>query len=98
MFFLPEDGRFNEWTYITFGHWRPTLCLPGWKKNQEKLCEILPSLECEVCENATSLQKYRDCVGSKIMTYQNSKKQKEKEIEASYQLDETIENQKRMLG
>ena len=86
-------------TYITFGHWRPTPLLSRLeKKNQEKLCEILPSLECEVCENATSLQKYRDCVGSKIMTYQNSKKQKEKEIEASYQLDETIENQKRMLG
>ena len=76
----------------------PPSAFPAGKKNQEKLCEILPSLECEVCENATSLQKYRDCVGSKIMTYQNSKKQKEKEIEASYQLDETIENQKRMLG
>ena len=76
----------------------PPFALAGWKNPQEKLCEILPSLECEVCENATSLQKYRDCVGSKIMTYQNSKKQKDKEIEASYQLDETIQNQKRMLG
>jgi len=75
-----------------------SIALPAEKNTQVKLCEIIPILECEVCDNATSLQEYRDCVGSKIMTYQKSKEAKEKRIEAKYQLDESIENQKQMLG
>lgn len=62
-----------------------------------KLCETLPSLDCDACgQNASSLDEYQGCVAQEIMVYQKERKQKDLRSMYGKQLDQTVENRKKV--
>ncbi|CAJ1368205.1 unnamed protein product [Effrenium voratum] len=62
-----------------------------------KLCDLLPSLDCEACgANSSSLQEYRDCVSEEVMRYQKQQKRDKMEAMQKRKMDQTIENEKRL--